>query len=125
MCDIWGHLKLKQFVKDLKSTTFCSSEVPTLYRLPWCSHTPLFALPEIWFVQVQLPLFPNLLEAIVDDFCLDLPGLGTVKPINNVRVAIFDVIFGIEELSGSIQPTCALLQGRLAFSLIHTVLKRL
>ena len=39
VCDILWHLKLKQFVKYLKSKTLCSSEVPTLYRPPWLSHT--------------------------------------------------------------------------------------
>ena len=44
VCDILWHLKLKRFVKDLKSETLCSSEVPTLYRPPWFSHTHLSLL---------------------------------------------------------------------------------
>ena len=87
------------------------------------THTPLLALLEEWGLQVHLPLTTQSLEAVVDDFCLDLAGLCIVKPINDMRVAIFDVIFGIEELSGHVLRT--FLFGRFAASLIHTVLKRL
>jgi hypothetical protein len=64
-----------------------------------------------------------LLETIADDFWLDLPVLGAVKPLNDVRVTIFEVIFGLEELAA--QDLLAMLCGWWVASSIHTVLKRL
>ena len=61
VCDILWHLKSKQFVKDLKSETLCSSEVPTLYRPPWFSHTHLCLLSlkngAFRFIFHELPIF--------------------------------------------------------------------
>jgi len=61
VCDILWHLKSKQFVKDLKSETLCSSEVPTLYRPPWFSHTHLCLLSlkngAFRFIFHEVPIF--------------------------------------------------------------------
>ena len=88
------------------------------------THTPLLALLEEWGLRVQLPGISHFHEAVVDDICLDLAGLCIVKPFNDMRVAIFDVISVIEELFGD-HTVSQLLVGRFAASLIHTVLKRL
>ena len=87
------------------------------------THTPLLALLEEWGLQVHLPLTTQSLEAVVDDICLDLAGLCIVKPLNDMRVALFDVIFVIEELPGD--DLITFLFDRFLASLIHTVLKRL
>ena len=64
------------------------------------THTPLLALLEEWGLQVHLPLTTHSLEAIVDDLCFDFPGLRTVEPLDDMRVAVFDVISVGEELPG-------------------------
>ena len=80
------------------------------------THTPLLALLEEWALRVQLPSTTILLEAVVDDICLGLSAFRTVEPINNVRVGIFDVIFGLEELPGGDNIT--FLCGRFVVSLV-------
>jgi len=80
------------------------------------THTPLLALLEEWAPRVQLPSTTILLEAVVDDICLGLSACRTVEPINNVRVGIFDVIFGLEELPGGDNIT--FLWGRFVVSLV-------
>ena len=87
------------------------------------THTPLLALLEEWGLQVHLPLTIQSLEAVVDDICLDFAASCIVKPVNDMRVALFDVIFVIEELPGD--DLITLLFDRFVASLIHTVLKRL
>ena len=87
------------------------------------THTPLLALLEEWGLRVHLPVISHFHEAVVDDICLDLAGLCIVKPLHDMRVAIFDVIFVLEELPGDDNIT--FLFGRCVASLIHTVLKRL
>ena len=87
------------------------------------THTPLLALLEEWGLQVHLPLTTHSLEAIVDDICLDLAGLCIVKPLNDMRVALFDVIPVCEELPGNDLVTFRF--ARWLASLIHTVLKKL
>ena len=88
------------------------------------THTPLLALLEEWSLRVQLPLTVHFREAVVDDICLDVAALCIVKPLKDMRVAIFHLISGIEKLSGD-HAVSQLLVGRFAASLIHTVLKRL
>ena len=57
----------------------------------------------------------------MDDLCFDFPGLRTVEPLDDMRVAFFDVLSAGEELPGD-----DLVAFYLSFfSLIHTVLKRL
>ena len=80
------------------------------------THTPLLALLEEWALRVQLPSTTILLEAVVDDICLDLSAFCIVKPINDMRVATFDVIFVLEELPGGDNIT--FLCGRFVVSLV-------
>ena len=87
------------------------------------THTPLLALLEEWALRVQLPSSTILLEAVVDDICLDIASLCTSEPIHDMRVSSFDKIFVLEELPGGDNIT--FLFGRFVASLMHTVLKRL
>ena len=91
------------------------------------THTPLLALLEEWGLRVQLPGISHFREAVVDDICLDLAVRFIFKPLKDMRVAIFDVCFVIEEpsLHVFIVIISHLLFGRFVASLIHTVLKRL
>ena len=87
------------------------------------THTPLLALLEEWSLRVQLPCTSHFHEAVVDDICLDLAGPCIVKPLNDMRVALFDVISVCEQLPGD--DLITFLCARFLASLIHTVLKRL
>ena len=87
------------------------------------THTPLLALLEEWGLQVHLPLTIQSLEAVVDDFCFDLPGFSIVEPLHDVWMALFYVIFVSEELPAD--DLITFLVDHFLASLIHTVLKKL
>ena len=82
------------------------------------THTPLLALPEEWGPRVELPCTIQFFKTVSNDVRLHLAAASSVKPLNDVRVRFFQVLFAIPELAGHIDITS--LFGRWAVSLIHT-----
>jgi len=95
----------KQLFKVLKVQTIVqSSKVLKFNRLPWCSHPhtdrPALGFFEVGLIRVKLPNFPItfFLEAVLDNFSLDLSGPLIIKQLNNVGVAFLDLIPFLKEL---------------------------
>ena len=93
----------KQLFKVLKVQTIVqSSKVLKFNRLPWCSHPhtdrPCLGFFEVGLIKVELPSFPLLLETVLYDFSLHLPRRLIIKQINNVGVALLDLLPILKEL---------------------------